>query len=129
MHHEWSRPNAPGIKKIGADAPVILAVGLHRDVRPPLELAAAAHGLRVVFARHLNAACTALEAQPVAVVLADESTRPWDQEVLREKAAAAQVGIVWVEAELAHDFMVDVIRMYVHSRGPAPQWRGAAYAS
>lgn len=128
MHSEWSRAHTPGPKKIGADAPVVLAVSLHVDVRSTLEAVAAAQGLRLISARHLQAACSALASQRVAVVFADESMRPWDQEVLREHASRTEIGIVWVEAEIPHDLITDVIRMYVSSKGRTPHGRGAAYA-
>lgn len=124
-----SHVNTPGPKKARYDAPIVLAVRLHPDVKPALEECASAHGLRVMCVRHLQAACSALASQPIAVVLADESTRPWDREVLREHADRAGIAIVWVEAELAHDFLTDVVRMYVASRGRSPHWRSSQHAS
>lgn len=129
MHSDWSRDNKPGLKKAPNAVPIVLALGLHHDVRPSLEDAAASFGLRVLCVRHLQAACAALASQQVAVVLADENTRPWDREVLLEHTARLGIGIVWVEAELAHDFMRDVLHMFVTSRGRTPHWRGAVHAS
>lgn len=119
----------PGLKKPAPQDPVVLAVHLDQEARPELEEAAAAQGLRVLSVRHLQAACAALAAQQVALVIADAATRPWDREVLVEHAMRCGATVLWIEEYLSRDFIEDALQGMVVARGRGPHWRGGAHAS
>ncbi|MBX3192770.1 MAG: hypothetical protein KF819_37650 [Labilithrix sp.] len=89
---------------------VVLAFGLPSHAKAPLQDAASLVGLRVLEARHLNAACSALAMQPCVLVIASTSARSWDRVVLEDHCARAGVTVAWVEPDATYDVAERAVR-------------------
>lgn len=53
--------------------------------------------------KHLQAACSALQAHPRAMLVAGTTIRSWDREIVEEHAARAGAPMRWVEADHTPD--------------------------
>ncbi len=121
-------PPGPGVKKVGSDAPAILAVRFDPERRAELEDNAADVGMRVVSVRHLQAACSALLGHSFALVLANGSLPSWDRDVLLEHAARQGTTVTWLDDDDGLDAVIDALREAATARRVRSAGRSTALA-
>lgn len=69
-------------------------------------------GFSYVAVRDLRAACVALDRAGPAVVVAAADCKPWDRQILGEKASHLGVDVHWVAADDWH-FVEAIVRPWV----------------
>ena len=79
--------------------PAVILYGLPADVAAECERVATELRLARADVKHLQAACTALQAHPRAMMVVGTTIRSWDRAVVEEHAARAGVPLRWVEAD------------------------------
>lgn len=84
---------------VTAAPPAVILYGLPADVAAECERVATELRLARAEVKHLQAACTALQAHPRAMLVAGTTIRSWDREVVEEHAARHGVPLRWVEAD------------------------------
>ena len=101
------RPGQPGLrtgssdraKALVANPPAVILYALPADVAAECERVATELRLARAEVKHLQAACSALQAHSQAMLVAGTSIRSWDREVVEEHAARHGVPLRWVEAD------------------------------
>jgi hypothetical protein len=92
--------------------PAIILYGLPSDVAAACEGVATEMRLARAEVKHLQAACTALQSHPRAILVAGTKIRSWDREVVEEHAARAGVPLRWVEADHTPDDVSSEVRTW-----------------
>ena len=83
-------------------APAVVTFGMTMSTQKEVDLLARELGFSYVAVRDLRAACVALDRDGPVVVVASVDGKPWDRQILDEKANARGVDVHWVAADDWH---------------------------
>jgi hypothetical protein len=90
----------------------VILYALPADVAAECEQVATELRLARAEVKHLQAACTALQSHPRAMLVAGTTIRSWDREIVEEHAARAGVPLRWVEAHHMPDDVSSELRTW-----------------
>jgi len=95
----WTKTVAAARANHASSPPAVILYGLPADVAAECERVATELRLARAEVKHLQAACTALQTHPRAMLVVGTGIRSWDRAVVEEHAARAGVPLRWVEAD------------------------------
>ena len=115
----------PGVKppRAAPNVPAVVTFGMTMAAQKEVDQLAHELGFSYVAVRDLRAACLALDRDGPAIVVAAAASKPWDRQVLDEKAMARGVDVHWVAADDWH-LVEAIVRPWLDEsrRRARPSW-------